>query len=169
MALPPPNYFELGEQYFDAGNYGAAAEAYNSYLQTNPLGPNQDRALFRLALAHAAPESSVHDLSRATELLEQLVVRFPQSPLKPPAEFLLRQQAELAREEAEVARLREDVSRREARIQELSQELEKIKQEDLPKLRTDVRNREERIRQLTEELQKLKQIDMERRPAAPPP
>lgn len=167
MAPPPPNYLALGEQYFEAGDYAQAADAYNAYLRANPLGLNVDQALFRLALSHAVPESPVRDLQRSSELLSQLVDQYPHSLFKSPAEFLLRQQTELARQQSEVEKLRADLSRRETQIQELNQEIEKIRQVDLQRLRADVSRREERIRQLTEELEKLKQIDLQRRPSTP--
>ena len=182
MAPPPPNYLALGEQYFEAGDYAQAADAYNAYLRANPLGPNVDQALFRLALSYAFPESPVRDLQRSSELLSQLVSQYPHSLFKSPAEFLLRQQTELARQQSELLRqqseltlqqsevenLRAELGRRESQIQGLHQEIEKIRQVDLQRLRADVGRREERIRQLTEELEKLKQIDLQRRPSVPP-
>ena len=65
--------------------------------------------------------------------MQQLVSLFPESPYRPEAEFLLRLQGEIER------------------------------------LRSDLSNREARIRQLTQELERLKQIDMQRRPSRVPP
>ncbi|MBI4459053.1 MAG: outer membrane protein assembly factor BamD, partial [Acidobacteria bacterium] len=113
---PPPNYFDLGEKYFDAGDYAKAAEAYNLYLQNNSAAENQDRALFRLALAYALPASPVRDLPRATETLQGLVQRFPQSPYTPQAEFLLQLQTE-------TDQLRAEVQQREAQLQQLHEEV----------------------------------------------
>ena len=182
VAPPPPNYFEMGERAFESGDYGQAIEAYNTYLRATPLGPNADRALFRLALAHAFPESPARDAARATELLEQLIRQYPNSLFRSPAEFFIRQQSELARQQTELSQqqgevemLRADLGQREARIQEINQELDRIRQVELQRLRADLTRREERIRQLTEELEKLKaeleqlkQIDLQRRPATPP-
>lgn len=140
VAPPPPNYFQLGERYFEAGDYPNAAQAYETYLRNNHLAANRDRVLFRLALAYALPGSPVRDLPRAMQLLQQLVDMSPQSPFKPQGEFLLRIHQE-------VDRLRADVTKRDERIKELNRELEK----------------------LNRELEKLKQIDMQRRPSRPPP
>jgi tetratricopeptide (TPR) repeat protein len=168
----PPSYFEIGETAFEAGDYPQAIEAYTAYLQTTPDGPNTDRALFRLALAHALPENPARDTTRSVELLEELVFRYPNSLFRSPAEVLLRQQRELASERSQVERLRADLNRQESQIQTLSLELDRTRQADqteLERLRADLTRREERVRQLTEELEKLKQIDLQRRPAAPLP
>ncbi len=121
---PPLTQLEMGEKYFEAGDYAQAAQAYDLYLRDNPSGPNQDRALFRLALAHAFPGSPVHDLPRANELLKQLVHLHTQSPFRAEAEFLLGLQDE-------ADRLRADVSHRDERIRELTQELERLKRIDM--------------------------------------
>ena len=108
-------------------------------------------------------------------MLEQLIREDPHSVFRSPAEFLLRQQTELAAQQSEVQRLRADLGQREAQIQEMNQELDRVRQGEVQRLRTDVIRRVERIRQLTEdleklrgELEKLKQIDLQRRPATPP-
>ena len=129
----PPSYFELAETHFETGHYANAAQAYETFLNRNPSAADQDKALFRLALAHAFPESPVHDPQQALQILQQLVSLFPESPYRPEAEFLLRLQGEIER------------------------------------LRSDLSNREARIRQLTQELERLKQIDMQRRPSRVPP
>lgn len=125
-ATPPsPDYFVLGEGYYEAGDYAQAAQAYQSYLRNNPSAANQDKVLFRLAMAHAFPESPVRNLPKAMQLLQQLVRLFPQSsPFKPQAEFLLRLQEE-------VERLRANISERDERIRELTRELERLKQIDM--------------------------------------
>ena len=170
-APPPPSYFDLGEKYFDAGDYAKAAEAYNLYLQDSAATDNQDRVLFRLALAYALPASPVRDLPRATEILQRLVRLFPQSPYTAQAEFFLQLQTE-------TEQLRGEIQQREAQLQQLHEELAQLqqvqgeiqaRQGEIEKLRVDVSRREERIRQLTQELEKLKQIDMQRRPSSLPP
>jgi outer membrane protein assembly factor BamD (BamD/ComL family) len=169
---PPPNYFEIGETAFEAGNYRQAIDAYNAYLRATPDGTNADRALFRMAMAHALPESPALDTSRSVELLEELVFRYPDSLFRSPAEVLLRQQRELTAERSQVERLRADLNRQESQIQTLTQELDRTRQADqmeLERLRADLSRREERVRQLTVELEKLKQIDLQRRPPAPLP
>ena len=123
--LPPGlNRFELGEMYFRNGDYAKAAQAYEAYLRNVSSSANQDQALFHLALCHAFPESPVRNLPQAMIRLQQLVKRFPQSPYKRQAEFLLGLNGE-------VEKLRGDVSKRDDRIRELTQELESLKQIDM--------------------------------------
>jgi tetratricopeptide (TPR) repeat protein len=124
-SLPePPSFFDVGEKYFDAGDYANAAQAYQTYLRSSASSPDQDRALFRLALTRALPGSPVRDLPQAMSLLRQLVTRFPQSSLRPQAESLLGLQGE-------IDKLQTDVGKKDDRIRELTQELERLKQIDM--------------------------------------
>jgi hypothetical protein len=125
-------YFDLGEKYFQAGDYPRAGKAYETYLQKSVSLANQDEALFRLALTRFLPASPVRDVSQALNLFRLLVKSFPQSPFRPQAEMILGMQSEIDR------------------------------------MRTDVGKRDERIQELTRELEKLKQIDMQRRPPGSP-
>lgn len=176
VAAPPPNYYQIGETAFEAGEYARAIEAYSAYLQTTPGGPYADRVLFRMAMAYSLPESPGRDPARAAELLGDLIQNYPGSPFHPPAALLIRQQADLREKQAEleaqqseVERLLADLGARESEIQNLTQELERVRQVELEQMRVEVTRREERIRQLTEELERLKQIDLRRRPPAPLP
>ncbi len=162
---PPPNYLAIGDEHFDAGEYGPAADAFQTYLRGSPAAPDRDRALFRLALTHEFPESPVYDSAQALAELQELLNTYPNSPLRPQAELVLQ-----LHEEAD--RLRTEVQAREQRIAELTGQLQQLQQEqtgELEQLRADVSEREERIRQLSEELERLKQIDMQRRPAVTRP
>ena len=172
MAAPPLNYYEIGETAFEAGDYARAIEAFRAYLRTTPGGPYADRVLFRMAMAYVLPESQERNPIRAAELLADLILQYPLSPFTAPAEFLLRQQAELQRQQTEVERLRSDLGRQESQMQSLAQEFDQVRQveqAELERLRAEVTQREARIRQLTQELERLKQIDLQRRPAVPLP
>ena len=125
--LPPPDHFEMAEEYFETGDYASAVDAYNAYLRDNPSMYNHGKALFRLAVSHALPGSPVRDLPQAMELFGQLASAFPQSPFTPQAEFLLRLQAE-------IDHLRSDLATRDERIRALTQELERLKQIDMLRL-----------------------------------
>ena len=169
VAAPPPNYYQIGETAFEAGEYARAIEAYSAYLSSTPGGPYADRVLFRMAMAYSLPESPERDPARAAELLGDLIRNYPASPFQAPAELLVRQQSELQAQQSEVERLLADLGARESQVQNLTQELERVRQVELEQMRAEVTRREERIRQLTEELERLKQIDLRRRPAAPLP
>jgi len=173
VAPPPPNYYQIGETAFEAGEYARAIEAYSTYLETTPGGPNADRALFRMAMAYSLPESPERDPARAAELLGDLIRNYPGSPFQAAAELLILQQSELQAQQAEVERLLTDLGARELEIQDLTQDLDLVRRVELEQMReqmrTEVTRREQRIRQLTEELERLKQIDLRRRPPAPLP
>jgi hypothetical protein len=151
-------------------------QSYTAYLRTTPDGPHADRVLFRMAMVYSIPESPERNPARATDLLGDLILQHPNSPFKQPAELLLRQQAELQvkqselqQQQSEVERLLADLGSRESQIQNLTQELERLRQVELEQMRAEVTRREDRIRQLTQELERLKQIDLQRRPTAPLP
>ncbi len=120
---PPPDYFQIAEKYFADGDYANAVQAYNTYLTQYPEAPNRDQVLFRMAVAYAFPQSSLHNTPRATQLLQQ-VARMPASSYKPQAQLLLS-----LLESAD--RLRLDVSKRDERIKDLTRELERLKQIDM--------------------------------------
>lgn len=120
----PPDYFQQGEEYFASGKYAEAARAYDNFLRNNPPAENQDRALFRLAIAYAIPGSPIHNWQRALVLFKRVLSLFPKSPLALQADFILGLQAE-------VDKLRADVREREDRIKQLTTELEKLKKIDL--------------------------------------
>ena len=128
---PPPNYFQLGQDYFESGDYANAIQAYTAWMRDHSAADNSDLVLFRLALSNALPEGSLHNMPQAMQLLKQLVTQYPKSPLKSQAEFLLRLQDE-------VNRLRADLGKRDDRIKELTRELEKLKQIDMQRRPTRV-------------------------------
>lgn len=123
---PPasPSFFDVGETYFEAGDYAKAAPAYETFLRNDFSPANQDTALLRLAVIHALPASPLRDPAQSASLLQQLMKRFPESPLRPQAELLLGLQSE-------IDRLRTDVSKRDERIRDLTRELERLKQIDM--------------------------------------
>jgi hypothetical protein len=138
-----------GEISFEKADFGQAVPAYENYLRATPNPKQHDRVLFRLALGYAIPGHPSHNPSRSTELLNRLVALFPQSPLKPQAEYILRLQAESENLKA---------------VNESTQAM----QTELEKTRAGLRERDERIKILREELDKLKKIDLERRISRPP-
>jgi chromosome segregation ATPase len=148
------------EKSFETGDYAKAAEAYEAYFRDNPSRKNQDRALFRLALAYSFPNNPAHDVQQAVRVLRQLISQFPQSPYALQAKVILSFHEE-------IERLSLDITQREDRVKLLSSDLDQLKRE-VDKLRADVRERETRIRFLSNELEQLKKIDMERRPPRPP-
>ncbi|MBI3950961.1 MAG: tetratricopeptide repeat protein [Acidobacteria bacterium] len=183
----PPQFFPEAEQYFEAGDYARAAEAYEAYLRLNPSPANHDKALFRLALAYAFPDSPVHHWERAVELFKRVVSLFPQSPYKQQAELILYLQAEVDRlrleindresqmklQQSELDQLKKNLGElqlklgeQEGQISHSKAEQERLRRE-VDRLRSEVKEREDRLQALKDELERLKRIDLQRRPPRP--
>lgn len=172
-APPAPDYFKEGEERFESGNFDGAAAAYEKFLNGG-RGAHRDKAMFRLALTHYLPDTSLQDPQRARTLLRRMVEEFPASPYRSQAEFIL----DL---ENEIEGLRMEAAGNVARIEELMSDMERMRgellherQTEVGKLQADLRERDEKIKRmsgeiekLATELEKLKKIDMERRPSRP--
>ena len=145
----PTAYLKQADVAFERADFGQAVVAYENYLRGTPDPRDHDKVLFRLALAYAMPGHPSYNPARSTELLNQLIGLFPQSLLKPQAEYILRLQSD---------------SENLKSIQGSNQTL----QADLEKTKAALKERDERIKLLREELDRLKKIDLERRPTRPP-
>jgi predicted RNase H-like nuclease (RuvC/YqgF family) len=183
---PSVDYFGRGEQALVAGDYTAAVQAYERYLERNPEAKDRDYVMFRLAMSLAREGSPAHDPERAMQVLRELAAQYPESPWVIPAQMILemksqlqQQDAEIARTEARIAQLSGELdaaNRQEAewraQLQQLEQattEESKQKEAKLKKLRASLDETMQRIRKLTAELEALKKIDLQRRPSRPPP
>ncbi|HEX7049979.1 MAG TPA: hypothetical protein VF188_07165 [Longimicrobiales bacterium] len=162
------------DQHFEAQRYEAAIRLF----EADPELQQQERALFRAAVAYALPGSPVHDPARAREMLERFLTRYPDSPRRAEASrmlALLRQVEQLERRvaqrtaEAEARRseldtLRSRLESLERRLQQQTGEADLLRQV-VRRLEADLRQEEERLRALREELRRLKEIDL--KPATP--
>lgn len=119
---------EVGEKNFEARNYYQAITSFEAFLSGDPKSTQCDRALFYLGFSRAL----TNEMSRANAAFRRLVREFPKSPYRDQAEFILGLEAQM------------------------------------DGLRSDVKDRDARIKQLSEELQRLKEIDLQRRPSRPP-
>jgi len=127
-----PSSFDRGEESFKAGDYINAARSFEDHLKTGTISEKRDTALFYLGLSRALSDNSNRNMRRAEEALKRLIAEYPSSPYKAPAEFIL----------------------------ELQTQVES--------LLLDLKEKEAKIKQISEELQKLKEIDLQRRPSRPP-
>jgi tetratricopeptide (TPR) repeat protein len=121
---PASDYFRRGEVHFEAGDYAAAARFYELHLRHDPGAADRDDALFHLAMAYALPGSSVQDLGRARVLFEELTVVFPGSPQTAQAALILELLTQL-----EI--LKSDLSDTQRQVQQLREELERLKEIDM--------------------------------------
>jgi len=94
---------------FAAGAYGEAAAAYEQALGGGRGEAREaDRALLRLALVYALPESPVHDEERARALFTELTARFSSGPYRSQAALVLDLEARESRLNEEIERLRRE-------------------------------------------------------------
>jgi TolA-binding protein len=73
---------ETAQAFADAGNFAAAAKAFDAFLQQNPRSPLAANAVFGSAVAYAA----LGDQAKATAGFQDFLTRDPQHPLARDAE-----------------------------------------------------------------------------------
>ena len=126
----PPEVFVEAERYFTDGNYRQAAQAFEKFLRSFPKAPDRDRALFHLGFSLALSGND-KDFLQTEAALRRLIAEFPRSPYRRQAEWILSLRAQIVQ------------------------------------LQSNIKDRDERIQQLSNELNKLKSIDFDRRPSRP--
>ncbi len=118
---PPPvvqlSPLGIADLHFANGDFEAASAAYEGWLAEPHLTEPADRVYFRLGLMHVLPGSPLHDLRRGREYFATLIERYPRSPFRSAAEYLIALQRE-------VKELRHE-------SKELRDQLEEIKRIDL--------------------------------------
>ncbi len=158
-----------GDRAFEAGDYAAAAAAYEGDLQRDPNARTDARLLLRLGLAYAEPDSAVYEPERALEVLRDVATRFPKDPygaqatlLFPRVEREVRLAAALASERRRIADLEGQLARALEEAQALDAGV-KTRDEQLARLRTSLAEAQSQLRRVREELEQLKRIDLQRR------
>jgi septal ring factor EnvC (AmiA/AmiB activator) len=159
------------DRLFDAGNYAEAARVFES----DPSLQGDERALFRVALAHAVPGSEVYRPAHARELLGRFLTLYPESSRRGEASRILALLQELERSERRAAERDEETRTLRGRIAELQDRIDWLEaslerqerqanlfREITERLEEDLRRAEEQIRALQEELARLKEIDLKR-------
>jgi outer membrane protein assembly factor BamD (BamD/ComL family) len=121
LAPPAPTYFERAEKHYQEGDYLKAAAAYERHLRQEELGDTGDQALFRLALSHALGNETLAGFEQARKALDNLSVRYPESPLAPEARFF-------SRSLRLIEQLESDRRQKNEWLQKLSGELEELTQ-----------------------------------------
>ncbi len=186
VKITPPvvrDYHQEAEALFEAGDYSKAAALYEQHL-SQPDPKQQAQTLFRLALIHALPDSSLYDPRRATQLFQQLLRLSPAPSLASQSRFILGLKSQISKSgsklnqhrsemqdlETEAKQLREGIGRLQsaaiesrAQVEELESDIQRL-QDRIRRLQSGIQKREEQIGQLSSELKKLKQIDLGRRP-----
>lgn len=140
----------IADHYFESGRYLEAAAAYRAYLAEQPDDAQRvARALFRLGLAHAVPDSPIYDPRQAVELLERLLIVDPDGPYGVEATLIRNLQRQ-------VLSLIDEVDRRQLRIAELRAMLHGA-QLDLQQAQSEFEERQETVEALTREIAALRE------------
>ncbi|MDX1660349.1 MAG: hypothetical protein R3326_01050 [Gemmatimonadota bacterium] len=124
----PPEALRRGDAAFRAGDYEAAARAYERHLATRPDEEVDQAVYLRLSVIYwmlGAPET---DPERGEATLERMIAAHPEGRLREVAETMLSLRA---RVEAEAAGERGRTAALEARIRELERQIEALKAIDL--------------------------------------
>jgi len=125
-SLPVPagaDLFEQAELAFAMGDYEAAIQDYENYLQSVPNGDRTDQVLFHVAMAYVLQTKPPANWTRATASLRRLVNEHPDSPLRPEATLILS-----LRSRAD--QLAKDAKATSEIVLELNMELERLKKID---------------------------------------
>ena len=172
----------VGDHHYEKGRYPEAEEAYMEYLESSSPDPQaSSRALYRLGVIYAAPDSAVHDPQRAIEILEKLVGTYPDSSYAAEAELLLDLLLDAGNLDLELQSLRSQLGQHEAELAAretdlyLMQKQLGVKEGQLSELQNRIPPLEAQIQELArqveakelelEQLDRLKAIDLE----SPPP
>jgi TolA-binding protein len=121
-----PSSFLIGEEKFASGSYQEAALSYEIFIKENPDHPKCDPANFRLGLSYAFTSNTARSRLRARQQLRSFIKKFPESPHRGQAEFILAL-------EREIDKLRSDSLEKDKQIKRMAEELERLKKIDLEK------------------------------------
>jgi tetratricopeptide (TPR) repeat protein len=159
-----------GDRAFKAGDYAAAAAAYERALQHDPAAHGDARLLLHLGLAYGLPGSPVHDAAKALAVLRDVATRLPDTRAGSDAALLVPQVEE-------EVRLTEVVAAARARISELEGDLSKAhlqngaldaevkaRNEQIARLRGSLADVASQLKRVRDELEQLKRIDLQRGP-----
>src|SRR5213594_1933037 len=125
-SLPVPAgavLFEQAELAFGMGDYEAAIQDFENYLQWVPNGDRTDQVLFHVGMAYVLRTKPPANWTRATASLRRLVNEHPDSPLRPEATLILS-----LRSRAD--QLAKDAKATSEIVLELNMELERLKKID---------------------------------------
>ena len=125
----PADALARGDALFAESRYEEAGRAYGEHLSARPDDPRNDRVLLRQALLYLVYGVPERDPERGERSLRELTTRFPGSPFREAADYVLA----LRRELADLRAVSEQ-SRQRART--LEEQLEELKRIDLERSET---------------------------------
>jgi len=145
----------VADREFEAGNYAAAAAAYEEALRSQPAARRDPDLHLHLGLAYAMP-STAHDPARAVEVLRDVPSLFPRTPAAAQAVLLV----PLLEQER---RLSDDFASARLQLAALEGAL-KERDEQAQRLRLTLADTQAQLKRVREELEQLKRIDLQRGP-----
>jgi tetratricopeptide (TPR) repeat protein len=145
----------VADREFEAGNYAAAAAAYEEALRSQPAARRDPDLRLRLGLAYAMP-STARDPARAVEVLRDVPALFPRTPAAAQAVLLV----PLLEQER---RLSDDLASARLQLAALEGAL-KERDEQAQRLRLTLADTQAQLKRVREELEQLKRIDLQRGP-----
>jgi hypothetical protein len=145
----------VADREFEAGNYAAAAAAYEEALRSQPAARRDPDLRLRLGLAYAM-SGSAHDPARAVEVLRVVPTLFPRTPAAAQAALLV----PLLEQER---RLADDLASARLQLAALEGAL-KERDEQAQRLRVTLADTQAQLKRVREELEQLKRIDLQRGP-----
>jgi len=123
-AEPPPDAFGMAEALYSRSDYAGAVLAYEEHMSVRPDDPRNDRVLLRLGVIYLLYGAPDLDPERGEQSLRELANRFPSSPLREAADYVLALRQE-------VAALRSESERRRQEVLTLESQIEALKRIDL--------------------------------------
>jgi hypothetical protein len=159
-----------GDQAFEAGDYAAAAAAYEHALQHDPAARGDACLLLHLGLAYGLPTSPVHNATKALAVLRDVAARLPETRagreaalLVPHLEQEVRLAGAVAAAQARITDLEGEVSKAHLQASALDAEV-KARDEQITRLRSSLVEVASQLKRVRDELEQLKRIDLQRGP-----
>jgi hypothetical protein len=120
----PPDALAQAEVLYARADYAGAVRAYEDYVSVRPDDPRSDQVLWRLGMIYLVYGAPDRDSERGEQNLRELSDRFPSSPFREAADYVLA----LRRE---VAELRAESERHKQEILTIQSQIEAMKRIDL--------------------------------------
>ena len=122
-ALARGDALSRADALYARSRYEEAEAAYAEHLSARPDDPQNDRVLLRQALLYLFYGVPDRDPERGEESLRELTARYPASPFREAADYMLALRREVAELRADSARVRQ-------RSLEIEEQLEALKRID---------------------------------------
>jgi outer membrane protein assembly factor BamD (BamD/ComL family) len=121
---PPDALLEQAEALYAQADYAGAVRAYEDHVSVRPDDPRSDQVLWRLGMIYLVYGAPDRDSKRGEQNLRELSDRFPSSPFREAADYVLALRQE-------VAELRSESEQHKQEILTIQSQIEAMKRIDL--------------------------------------